>query len=128
MEATMNIHIQWQDAAKKVVRLECSGAWNRCELDARMDHWRESYALLSESLCILVDVRQVTAIPNDAILYLKSIARFVQNTDTMIVVIAANAAAVTTFNLFVTMYKSVGNKLHLVSDDSEALALITAPA
>ncbi len=120
----MDIHIQWQDEAKRIVRLNCSGVWNWCELDAQMDRWLAEHQPCTEQLVILLDVRKLTMIPSDVILHIKPAVQFIQEANALVVVLAASAPAITMYTLFVTIYKSVGQKFQLASSDEEALALV----
>ena len=121
----MDVTIGWQDEAKMILRLNCSGRWCWRDLDERMDQWLNLRSHLNSRFCILVDLRKVTDIPNDAILHLKPAVQFAQEEDVRVVVVAVSATAVTMFKLFVTMYKSTASKFQLASTEEEALALLT---
>jgi hypothetical protein len=120
----MDVSIQWQDETKRIVRLDCSGIWNWHDLDTQMDQWLIEHLAFMDGLRILVDVRKVTMIPNDLILHVKPAVQFAQEANARIVVVAASSAAITMFNLFVTVYKSVGQKFQLASNEEEALTIL----
>ncbi|MEP7291127.1 MAG: hypothetical protein ABI835_05060 [Chloroflexota bacterium] len=118
----MKVDIRWENEAKTVIRYSYSGEWS----------WDDFYAILNQrdppppdgQLSALVDLRQTTHLPGDAVLHLKSAAKMAEEIDGMVVIITSNTAMTTLFNIFVTIYKRVGKRFRVVNSEEEAYAIL----
>lgn len=118
----MDVTISWESDAKSVLRYTFEGAWD----------WHDLYAAFElhidlcheNKTCILIDLRQASNIPSDAVLHLQRAAEMVQSVPGKIVIIASSSPAVTMFRLFVTIYHSVGDKVSLASSNEEAYQIL----
>ncbi len=118
----MNVTMEWENEARTVLRYTFSGDWD----------WNDFYAILVDHdqetaldrLCVVIDLRKTTRIPTDAILHLQPAATRAKEVGGKIVVIATSSIAVTTFRLFVTIYRSVGGKFYLATSDEEVADIL----
>ncbi len=118
----MNVTMNWENEAKTVLRYTFAGDWNWDDFyGVLVDHGQET-AL--DQLCVVIDLRQTTRIPTDAILHLLPAANRAKEIGGRVIVIATSSAAVTMFRMFVTIYHAVGGKFQLVTSDEEATAVL----
>lgn len=118
----MNVIISWDGEERSVLRYTFSGAWDWDELYAAFEV--QQVDCLLDQLCVIIDLRQTTHIPSDAVLHLQRAASMAKEVNGKIVIIATNTAAVTMFRLFVSIYRSVSAKFWLASNDEEAAELL----
>ncbi|HVU14802.1 MAG TPA: hypothetical protein VHD90_26180 [Phototrophicaceae bacterium] len=116
----MNVDIHWENEAKTVVRINCSGLWNWQDMAAATTRWMETDGQGSNS-GVLLDLRGVI-MPIDVVLHLKIATRDVHRVNGLIVVLASDAATTLVFKLFVSLYKAIGGKFRLVTSEAEAHA------
>ncbi len=114
----MNVTMDWENEARTVLRYTFAGDWDWDDFSAVLVDHSQEFAL--DQLCIVIDLRQTTHIPTDAILHLLPAANRAKQIGGKIVVIATSSIAVTTFRMFVTIYRSVGRKFYLAASDEEA--------
>jgi hypothetical protein len=121
----MKAEVRWENAARTVIRYTFSDSWD----------WDDFYGAFGQqeactpgsTTCALVDFRRVSHIPSDAILHLRGAAQLAENIAGVVIVIATSASALTTFHLFVSMYRSVSGKFRLAASDEEAFAILQMP-
>jgi hypothetical protein len=124
-EADMYAKARWVNKTRTVIQYTFSGGWS----------WDDFYAIFEQAgaceselnICALIDLRAVTNLPTDAILYLKRAARLAERPTGIIIVIATDAHAVTIYQLFVTIYKTLRDKFRLVASEDEAFAILQMP-
>ncbi len=118
----MDVTVSWENEEKSVLRLTLAGVWD----------WNELYRVIElqqeqcdpNQLSVVIDMRQMSHIPSDSVLHLQRGAVVAKEVGGKIVIIATSTAAVTMFRLFVNIYRSVGDKLYLVSSDEEAAEIL----
>jgi hypothetical protein len=122
----MQIDIHWEDAARRIIRVNCSGAWLWSDMAKAIQNWRATQPPSSpfEQNCIIVDLRGITAMPTDAVLHLKDAATSSGNVNGKIVVIISSSAIAVLFKMFVTLYWKVGGKFQAASSVEEAYKLL----
>ena len=102
-----------------------AGDWN----------WEQFYEALqpfqshrgSTAFDVIVDVREVTQLPMDAVLHLKPAVQLAESHQGRYVVVANGSAAQTLFLTFISIYKSLAARCFLVRDMEEAHALLCKP-
>ncbi|HVU14803.1 MAG TPA: hypothetical protein VHD90_26185 [Phototrophicaceae bacterium] len=122
----MDSELRWENNAHTVIRLSFRGDWN----------WTDFYAAIEQpdlanqdvTICLIVDLRAVNRIPSDAVLHLKRAAQLIEQVKGAVILIATSNAALTTYQLMITVYKPLAGKIQLVSTDQEAYALLQMPA
>lgn len=121
----MNAVSAWESRASSLLRITFSGAWD----------WGVFYGTFTAELekcetarmhrvCVLIDLRDVTGIPSDAVLHLRVGARMAEAIDGKIIVIAKSIAAVTAYRLFVGMYQTATKKFALAASNEEAYQIL----
>ena len=121
----MNAASTWESRATALLRVTFSGAWD----------WKVFYQTFTTELekcgtasqrrvCILIDLRDVTGIPSDAVLHLRVGARMAEVVEGKIIVIAKSITAVTAYRLFVGMYQTAARKFTLAASDEEAYQIL----
>ncbi len=118
----MNVTKSWDNEAQSVLRYTLAGAWDWVDFYATFEPQSEICAL--KNLCLVIDLRQATHIPTDAVLHLQRAASMAKGIDGRIVVIATSTAAVTMYRLFVTVYRLVKDKFQLAASDEEAAKIL----
>lgn len=113
----MEMTTSW-DNEETVLRLTLSGRWDWEELYEAIEVERQQRE--PSRLSLVIDMRQITHVPSDAVLYLQRGADLSKQVGGKIVVIATSTTVVTMFRLFATIYRSVGDKFLLASSDEEA--------
>lgn|GEM_PF-2805133 len=123
----MKIDVRWENDARTVIRYTYSGNWD----------WDDFYNTLersdkdvqqAEKFSVIVDFRDVTRFPSDAVLHLKRAATMVNEKHEQIILITNNSSLATLFNMFIKLYSRVGKRLRLVTSDEEAYALLKLPS
>jgi anti-anti-sigma regulatory factor len=123
----MNVTIHWEDDAKTVVRYTYSGNWNWDDF-YRILEWRDEDLLHAEKFSVIVDFRDVTRFPSDAVLHLKRAATMVNEKHEQIILITNSSSLATLFNMFIKLYSRVGQRLRLVTRVEEAYAMLKLPS
>ncbi len=118
----MNVTIQWENAAKSVLRYTFEGVWDWHDFHAAFDQQREEFSL--SNLCIVIDLRKTLHFPSDAVLHLRRMAELANSISGIMIVIATSAPIVTIFQVFMVIYHSVSDKFHIASSDEEVYRIL----
>ncbi len=122
----MKADIRWENEAKTVIRYTYTGDWN-WEDFYRILEWRDPDVPHGSEVCVLVDFRQTTRPPSDAILHLKRAAKMAEETEGLIILITNSSALITLYNVFIIVYRAVSRRFRIVSSDREAYAILGLP-
>ena len=118
----MKIAVNWDNAAKTMLRCTFSGDWEWDDFYSFIEKQTIKSTDADHGVCFLIDLRPVTHIPSDAILHLKRAAELASEVNGLIVLIASSVEVLTMYRMFVTSYRSVGHKFRLAASDEEAHA------
>lgn len=121
----MNTQFTWENDAHTILRCTLAGEWDVDQFYAQIE--QESCGKFDPRLCVIVDLREVTRVPSDAVLQLKRAAALANHISGTIVVIAGSVTTVTMYRLFTSIYKPGSSKFALVSSDAEAYAVLGIP-
>lgn len=118
----MKAEIRWENAEKSIIRYTFSGVWNWDDFYQILE--QRDFFPLADNVDVIVDFRAISFAPSDAILHLKRAAKMAEGRNNTIVLISNSATIATLYQAFITMYKSLGKRLHIVNSDEEAYAVL----
>ena len=120
----MNASVQWEQKAASLLRITFGGGWDWDVFYKTFTDQLEQCSADERHLCVLIDLRDVTDIPSDAVLHLKNGARMAEFVEGKIIIIATSIAALTMYRLFVSIYKAVASKFSLAANDAAAYEIL----